>query len=112
MFDTETSTKRLAAIIRGTMYSDKHKDMARKRIEEIKQKPVDVTPQIKKAVWGKKTEGRSKFTLSIPQYGIVYMPIDVYEHKKYPACACGNKYVKTRKDQVKCIKCLYGKSVC
>ncbi|MCE9541877.1 hypothetical protein K8R03_04975 [Candidatus Kaiserbacteria bacterium] len=22
-------------------------------------------------------------------------------------CACGNKYVKTRKDQTKCLRCIY-----
>ena len=24
-----------------------------------------------------------------------------------PVCACGNKYIKTRKGQTQCIKCIY-----
>ncbi len=24
-----------------------------------------------------------------------------------PVCACGNKYIKTRENQTKCIKCIY-----
>jgi len=32
------------------------------------------------------------------------------EREKAPVCACGNKYLKTRKNQTECLRCILNKN--
>ena len=36
-----------------------------------------------------------------------YMKPDVYDHKEYPTCQCGRKYVPINKSDKKCFFCLF-----
>ena len=34
------------------------------------------------------------------------IPDDIYDHKEYPLCTCGKRYVRTSKNETECFSCM------
>lgn len=117
-FATETDLKKLwQNFYRSKNISEKTRKEIRERIDELV-KCRDAQRYVEKKVGGemgkKPSVPENCFRMFIPNmkgknYTPHYVPMDCLEHKEYPTCKCGRKFVPIVRGDKECLYCKHEK---